>query len=82
MGLYRTVSDIGFVTGPVLLGWMADLNGFTLPILFNAALILLTALIFFFWAKEPSLRRRDKPREGEQGAFTQGTGTPHERYAK
>lgn len=82
MGLYRTVSDIGFVTGPVLLGWMADLSGFTLPILFNAALILLTALLFFFWAREPSLRRRDKPREGEQGALAQERKTPHELYAK
>jgi MFS family permease len=82
MGLYRTVSDFGFVTGPVLLGWMADLSGFTLPILFNAALILLTALLFFFWAREPSLRRRDKPREGEQGALAQERKTPHELYAK
>ena len=82
MGLYRTVSDIGFVTGPVLLGWMADLSGFTLPILFNAALICLAALIFSCLAKEPSLRCRDWPREEEQGALVQGRKRPHERYVE
>jgi len=80
MGLYRAVSDIGFVTGPVLLGRLADLRGFTFPILFNAALISLAALTFFFWAKEPTLRRRDEHCDEEQEALVQVSETSHERY--
>lgn len=35
MGLYRAISDIGPLVGPMLLGWFADMNGYGFAILFN-----------------------------------------------
>jgi hypothetical protein len=31
MGLYRTISDLGFVTGPLLVGYLADLTATPVP---------------------------------------------------
>ena len=53
MGLYRTYSDIGFVIGPLLLGWIADTTGnFTAPLLFNAALVVFCSMAFALFARE------------------------------
>jgi len=52
MGLYRAISDIGFVIGPVTLGWLADIGGFTKPILVNAAFVICIACIFHVIARE------------------------------
>ena len=53
MGLYRTYSDIGFVIGPPLLGWILDSTGsFAWPLLVNAALVAVCALAFALFAKE------------------------------
>ncbi|WP_318534513.1 MFS transporter [Acetomicrobium flavidum] len=52
MGLYRAISDIGFVVGPVTLGWLADIGGFTRPILINAAFVISIACIFHIFARE------------------------------
>jgi len=54
MGLYRTISDLGFVIGPVLLGWLADMKGFSFSLFFNSAFLLLAVLLFQFLAREPS----------------------------
>ncbi len=54
MSLYRTVCDLGFVIGPVLIGWLADIKGFNFPLLFNASFLLLAVLLFQVIAKEPS----------------------------
>jgi len=43
-------------------------------------LISLAALTFFFWAKEPTLRRRDERCDEEQEALVQVSETSHERY--
>ncbi len=59
MGLYRTVIDLAFMIGPVLLGWLADIRGYSLALLFNTILVLLAAILFQLLAKEPS--RQPKP---------------------
>ncbi len=59
MGLYRTVIDLAFIIGPVLLGWLVDVSGYTLSLLFNSALLVVAAASFHVLAREPS--RRPKP---------------------
>jgi MFS family permease len=57
MGTYRAISDLGFATGPVLLGWLADIKGFRFSLLFNSLFLFLIVLIFQLRARE-SLRAR------------------------
>ncbi len=52
MGLYRAISDLGFVIGPILMGWLADTRGFSFSLLFNAVFLFLATLIFQIFAKE------------------------------
>lgn len=53
MGIYRTFGDLGFVLGPVLLGWIADLTGsLETAILANAFLLTSVIAIFAFMSKE------------------------------
>jgi DHA1 family multidrug resistance protein-like MFS transporter len=58
MGLYRTISDLGFVTGPILLGWLADMKGYIFPLLFNSLFLLVAVIVFQALAKEPSRIQR------------------------
>ncbi len=57
MGLYRTLSDLGLVAGPVLLGWMVGFSGYGLAFGTNALLVLLTTVAFGLWARETTGRR-------------------------
>ncbi|MCH7488498.1 MAG: MFS transporter [Chloroflexi bacterium] len=60
MGLFRTYSDIGFVVGPLLLGWIVDATGgFGWALAFNAALMAAGALAFGLFAKETVAPRQD-----------------------
>jgi multidrug resistance protein len=52
MGTYRAISDLGFATGPALLGWLADIKGFTFSLLFNSLFLFVIILIFQVKAKE------------------------------
>ena len=54
MGTYRAISDFGFVIGPVLMGWLADIQGFTFALMFNCVFIFVIAIIFQLKAKEPT----------------------------
>ena len=59
MGLYRTYSDVGFVAGPLLLGWIADASGrFSWALGFNALLVAACALAFALFARETVARQR------------------------
>ena len=61
MGLFRTYSDVGFVVGPLLLGWIADTTGsFRLPLLFNAALMVAGVMAFALFARETVSRGDDR----------------------
>ena len=65
MGLYRTYSDIGFVVGPLLLGWIVDLTGdFGWALAFNAALMASGALVFGLFARETVAPRTGPLPEG------------------
>lgn len=61
MGLYRTLSDLGLVIGPVLLGWMVDVAGYGLAFWTNAALLIVTTLAFGLFARESAGRRARVP---------------------
>ena len=53
MGLYRTYSDIGFVMGPLLLGWIAETTGsFSWALGFTAALVAVSTIAFGLFARE------------------------------
>jgi MFS family permease len=51
MGLYRTITDLSFVIGPVLMGWLADTGGFTLSLLFNSVFLFVLVIIFQIFAR-------------------------------
>jgi MFS family permease len=62
MGLYRTYADMGFVVGPLLLGWIADATGsFGWSLGFNAVLLAACALLFGLFARETVGRRAEPP---------------------
>ena len=66
MGLYRTFGDVGFVTGPILLGWIADsfegtfsqVPGMGVGMMFNAVLLVGLALLLVMIGKETVARNR------------------------
>ena len=58
-GLYRSVSDSGYVVGPLLLGWLAEASGYATPLLLVAALCLLSGAAFALFA--PELHGGERP---------------------
>jgi len=52
IGLYRTFGDIGFVMGPILLGWVADLSSYATALRMNASLLFVSGLLFLLFARE------------------------------
>ena len=52
MGLHRTMGDVGFVVGPPLLGWLADITSFGWGFAANAILMGLAALTFAVVVRE------------------------------
>jgi MFS transporter, DHA1 family, multidrug resistance protein len=51
MGLYRAIADSSFVYGPILLGWMADVKGFSLSLIFNCLLLFVVGVVFQIFAR-------------------------------
>jgi DHA1 family multidrug resistance protein-like MFS transporter len=64
MGLYRTISDLGLVIGPVLLGWMVDVSGYALAFWTNGILLVVTTLAFALLARESVAVRPRAPASG------------------
>jgi MFS family permease len=60
MGIYRTFGDAGFVIGPLLLGWLADVSSFGWALSFNAALLLFFAFLFAVFARETVAGRSER----------------------
>lgn len=58
MGIFRSAGDLGFVTGPFLLGGLADLSSLRTALAANAVLIALSALAFA-WGAHEARRRPD-----------------------
>ncbi len=53
LGLYRTFADMGFVIGPIVLGWLADRTGsLSLPFFATSGFLFLTAVVFGLFARE------------------------------
>ncbi|MFZ2491574.1 MAG: MFS transporter [Thermoanaerobaculia bacterium] len=58
MGLYRTISDLGLVLGPVLLGSIVDTWGYDPAFAVNAVLMLVSTLLFAALARETTGKNR------------------------
>ena len=52
MGSYRMLSDVGYVVGPILLGWLGDTGGLDLPLWAAAGSLFLMAALFGLFASE------------------------------
>ncbi|MBV1877718.1 MAG: MFS transporter [Pseudomonadales bacterium] len=71
MSSFRTLSDVGYVVGPILLGIIADEFGLTAPLFLGSCLLFAVALAFARFAPEtlPFEKRHqeEKPREEKPG---------------
>ena len=52
MGVNRTMGDLGFVLGPLVLGFIADSSGFSSAFLANAVLFAAAGAVFFRFARQ------------------------------
>ncbi len=52
MGLYRTIADLGYVVGPLLLGLISDLVSPQASLYFTAVLLMLAGALFYLKAPE------------------------------
>lgn len=60
MGMFRTFGDIGFVIGPLGMGGLADLAGFSFALIFDGAIVVVFAALFVLLARETIATRGDK----------------------
>jgi MFS family permease len=61
MGTYRTISDIGYVVGPALLGFIADGFGAGAALLTIGGLFIVAGTLFAFFAPETRPRHQPAP---------------------
>jgi MFS-type transporter involved in bile tolerance (Atg22 family) len=52
MGLYRTIADLGYVIGPLMLGVISDLISPQAALYFTALILVLSGLLFLIKAPE------------------------------
>lgn len=52
MGMFRTFGDIGFVIGPLGMGGLADLAGFSFALVFDGAIVVVFGVLFVLFARE------------------------------
>jgi len=52
IGLYRLFGDLGFLVGPITLGWISDTSGYAAALLANAGLMVAAAIPFALFARE------------------------------
>ncbi len=60
MALYRTMSDLGFVIGPILLGRLKDTSGFDSPFFLSAGLLFGAIILFAILARETVARHEHR----------------------
>ena len=66
-GLYRTCSDAGYIVGPLLLGWLVSLVGYSTPLLLTAAMFLAAGGLFALFAPEERTRTWAEPARADGG---------------
>lgn len=59
MGLYRLFGDIGFVIGPILMGYIADTTNLSMPFYVTTAIIIVNVILVQIFAKETYSRRSE-----------------------
>lgn len=52
MGVYRLFGDVGFVIGPILMGFIADNSNLTMPFYITTAIIIVNVVLVQIFAKE------------------------------
>ena len=52
MGVNRTMGDLGFILGPLVLGYVADTSGFAPALVVNAGLLATVGVVFYWFAQE------------------------------
>ena len=52
MGVNRTMGDLGFILGPLVLGYVADTSGFAPALVVNAGLLATVGVVFYWFAHE------------------------------
>ncbi len=72
-GAYRSLADSGYIVGPILLGWLAGVGGYALPLLLTAALFLLSGALFGLAAPELALRAGHVQPSAHPGRRASGT---------
>jgi MFS family permease len=53
LGFFRTLQDFGMLLGPVVMGWIGDRSSIGVGVYINAGMVLLVALLFYFFAPTP-----------------------------
>ncbi len=78
MGSYRMLSDVGYVAGPILLGWLGDTGGLDLPLWSAAAALFVMAGLFGWYAPETARGSQTdtRPRTVERMPETSESRTP------
>lgn len=51
-GYFRSMADVGYIVGPVALGWLASRVGYVTPMLITAGTITLAGALFWIFAPE------------------------------
>lgn len=59
IALYRATRDIGFLAGPILLGWLKDIRGLDFPFFLSAGLLLGAIILFAALADETVSRSKN-----------------------
>jgi len=58
MGVYRLFGDIGFVVGPILMGFIADNSNLSMPFYVTTVIIIINVVLVQIFAKETYSRKR------------------------
>jgi DHA1 family multidrug resistance protein-like MFS transporter len=58
MGVYRLFGDVGFVIGPIMMGFIADHSNLSMPFYVTTAIIIVNVVLVQLFAKETYSRRK------------------------
>jgi len=59
LSIFRALSDVGLMIGPILLGWLSDIEGYEFSLYISAVILVTVALVFQIFAREhPTFTRK------------------------